>query len=113
MSQTHWDVARLVQDLNIKELKYVWIDELCLWGDGVKDTTRAVSNMDSIYAAALFTVVAADGTNAHGGLTATATHRRKIGDQMRTKFLPGVEWGVVRTVYSHMGENIYATRAWT
>jgi hypothetical protein len=115
MSQTHWDIIKLVQDLNMgHKLKHVWIDELCLLGDAVNDPTHAVSNMDRIYAAALFTVIAADGNDAHSGLTATTTQRRKVGDQMRTKVLPGVEWGVVRTVYNHMGEtNVYSTRAWT
>jgi hypothetical protein len=115
MSQTHWDVVTMVQDLNMGNgLRHVWIDELCLWGNGTKDPTHAVSNMDRIYAAALFTVIAADGKDARSGLTATTTHRRTVGDQMRAKVLPGVEWGVVRTAYNHIGEeNVYSTRAWT
>jgi hypothetical protein len=115
MAQTHWDAVSLVRDLKMgNKLKHVWIDELCLYGDGVNDPSHAVNNMDRIYAAALFTVIAADGNDAHSGLTATTTQRRKVGDQMRTKVLPGVEWGVVRTVYNHMGENnVYSTRGWT
>lgn len=119
MCQTHWDVITLVKKLDIWNIKHVWIDELCLVNDSkdltkAKDLTNAMDNMDRIYAAAQFTIIAADGDNPHGGITATTTHRRKVNDQMRATVLPGVEWGLVRSVYNHLMEgNLYGTRGWT
>ena len=48
--------------------KYLWVDSLCICQDDMENKMSQIMNMGNIYSQALFTIVAASGTNADAGL---------------------------------------------
>lgn len=48
--------------------RYLWVDSLCITQDDIESLSRHIRHMASIYEAAFFTIVAADGTNANHGI---------------------------------------------
>lgn len=59
--------------------RYLWVDSLCITQDDTESLNRHIRHMASIYEAALFTIVAADGMDAnHGilGLRGVSTARK-------------------------------------
>lgn len=59
--------------------RYLWVDSLCITQDDAESLNRHIRHMASIYEAALFTIVAADGMDAnHGilGLRGVSTARK-------------------------------------
>ncbi|KAI7782019.1 hypothetical protein LA080_013957 [Diaporthe eres] len=48
--------------------RYLWVDSLCIMQDDAECLERHICHMASIYAAALFTIVAADGADADHGI---------------------------------------------
>lgn len=59
--------------------RYLWVDSLCIKQDDAESLARHIRHMVSIYEAALFTIVAADGADAnHGipGLRGVSTARK-------------------------------------
>lgn len=48
--------------------RYLWVDALCITQDDIESLTRHIRHMASIYESALFTIVAADGTDANHGI---------------------------------------------
>lgn len=48
--------------------RYLWVDSLCITQNDAESLTRHIRHMASIYEAALFTIVAADGKDANHGI---------------------------------------------
>lgn len=48
--------------------RYLWVDSLCITQDDIESLTRHIRHMASIYEAAVFTIVAADGKDANHGI---------------------------------------------
>lgn len=48
--------------------RYLWVDSLCITQDDAESLARHIRYMTSIYEAAVFTIVAADGTDANHGI---------------------------------------------
>lgn len=58
--------------------KYLWVDSLCIVQDDENDKASQIQDMDSIYALALATIVAADGSHANHGLAGWTDNPRKV-----------------------------------
>lgn len=48
--------------------RYLWIDALCILQENTHESREQIANMDAVYGSALFTIVAAQGSNATAGL---------------------------------------------
>ena len=101
--QTIRDSMKLVPALNER---YLWVDRFCIVQDHPAKHT-VISRMDSIYANAYCTIIAADGNHAdHGlrGVQLSRTSRQQIVDLPQCSF---VTW----TFYGSSSK--YHTRGWT
>ncbi|KAI1414331.1 heterokaryon incompatibility protein-domain-containing protein [Hypoxylon sp. FL1857] len=100
------DAISLVRDM---ELRYLWVDSLCLVQDDREDVMKGINVMDSVYEQCLFSIVAsADPTQ---GLPGVQRPRRV--SQISCDVLPGI-----RLLLSHRMEELieltpYHQRAWT
>ncbi|KAF1349442.1 HET-domain-containing protein, partial [Lizonia empirigonia] len=67
------DLPRTVQEAievcRALSMRYLWVDALCIIQEGGEDFAREVANMGAIYAGSLFTVAAADSTDAEDYFT--------------------------------------------
>lgn len=65
------DLPRTVQEAievcRALSMRYLWVDALCIIQEDSEDFTREVANMGAIYTGSLFTVAAADSTDAESG----------------------------------------------
>lgn len=59
------DAIVLTRNLSFR---YLWVDQLCIIQDDTENKMTHIARMDSIYANASITIVAADGENSHQGL---------------------------------------------
>jgi hypothetical protein len=69
------DAASLVYLLGYQ---YLWVDSLCIIQDDENDKYSQIQYMDSIYALALVTIIAADGSHANHGLAGWTDNPRKV-----------------------------------
>ena len=109
-------IPRTIQDAilltaNLGE-KYLWVDSLCICQDETEKKTKQIMNMGNIYSQALFTIVAASGTNANAGLPGVRAFSRKSKQRMEcvqgmilANELPQLE-DVIKQSY-------WNTRGWT
>lgn len=63
------------------DLRYLWVDALCIVQDSEKDKHKQIDRMDGIYSSALLTIVAASGKHADDGL-AGISRARKISQRV-------------------------------
>ena len=84
------------------EIRYLWIDSLCIVQDDDEDWRRESANMDEIYQNAFLTISALNSTNCDSGLYRTAlrqAHRLELVDE------PGCRRNIyVRERLKHPGE---------
>ena len=102
------DSVQVTLDLNIK---YLWIDKYCIDQFDEQDKTIQTGQMDSIYANAVVTIIAAAGDGPHHGLPGVDGTLRsmqpalKIGDHLIASMLrPGAD---------AVSKSKWATRGWT
>ncbi|KAF7539254.1 hypothetical protein G7Z17_g12456 [Cylindrodendrum hubeiense] len=50
------------------QIKYLWVDSLCIIQDDETDMLETIDKMDSIYGESVLTIVAASGVDAHSGI---------------------------------------------
>lgn len=113
LPRTFQDAFKVVQMLG---LDYLWVDALCLVGkpENSEDKKEGIANMDRIYEGAVVTIIAADHSDANGGIT--AIYERNTSDfQTRMTIPSGHQWGLVTGVnrHLHMSTEKYTTRGWT
>ncbi|KAJ4987611.1 heterokaryon incompatibility protein [Stagonosporopsis vannaccii] len=65
LSKTVVEAVEVCRGLNIR---YLWVDALCIMQEDNEDFAHEVSRMGSIYAGALITVAAADSEHCHSGI---------------------------------------------
>ncbi|KAF2087690.1 HET-domain-containing protein, partial [Saccharata proteae CBS 121410] len=94
--------------------RYLWVDSLCIVQDDFATQAAAISSMDSIYADALFTIIAAHGDSANAGLPGVRKGSRVHLQQRITTsqgdILSTIDSGSLR---SGISRSTWNTRAWT
>lgn len=105
------DTIDLVRRLGFQ---YLWVDSLCIIQDSAKSWQLNAYNMDLIYGNAVFTVCAADGSNASTGLEAMdETMRVQRRDQYIYHCTEDVRLMVTRPPEMYIKSSKWNTRAWT
>lgn len=105
------DAIDLVRRLGFQ---YLWVDSLCIIQDSPRSWTLNAYKMDLIYGNAVFTICAADGSNASTGLEAMdkATGTGS-GDQHIADCTEDVRLMVSRPPEMYIKSSKWNTRAWT
>ncbi|KAH8667679.1 heterokaryon incompatibility protein-domain-containing protein [Ilyonectria robusta] len=91
--------------------RYLWVDSLCIVQDDPVHKETEIGRMASIYANALLTIIASDGTDANDGLPGLSglTGPRSATQVVHT-LRPGIQ--VVENI-SHAESTKWKTRGWT
>ena len=112
LSKTIADAMQLIEQLG---LRYLWVDALCINQDDLSDKERHIARMGFVFQNALFTIIAASGSDCDAGLPGI-----RSGTRFKRQIL--VEAGNITLLSSvqHPYENIltpdtskWARRAWT
>jgi hypothetical protein len=110
LPNTTKDAMHVVRELG---LQYLWTDSLCILQDDVREMAPALRRMDLIYAAAYFTIVAADGRSVAAGLAGCNPDRRRqvpplfrYSDEMQLLV-------VLETLPDVLHLCVWSTRLWT
>ena len=72
---TIWDALEVTREI---ELRYLWIDSLCIQQDDPVETKHQVTHMHNIFGSAYVTIVAAQGDSAGSGLFGTSFRPREV-----------------------------------
>ena len=104
------DAMQVVRKL---DLQYLWTDSLCILQDDMQEMAPQLRRMDLIYAAAYFTIVAADGSSVAAGLAGTSSQRQRqapvpvrYSDEMQLMLVP-------ETLPDVLLHCPWSTRLWT
>ena len=107
--QTIKDAMRLV---NLLGQRYLWVDCLCIVQDDHESMNSNIGRMDTIYANAYFTIIAADGDNADYGLRGIGggSQPRHI-SQSIIEYGPGKQ--VIGLAFNMVEYSVWSKRGWT
>ncbi|KAG4432129.1 hypothetical protein IFR05_012384 [Cadophora sp. M221] len=109
LPQTVRDAMKLCVELGER---YLWVDSLCIVQDDPVFQKQQIDIMDTIYAAATFTIVAAAGNHANAGLPGISTWSRSI--QRQTITLQDIEVSNTIPVMKDTVEiSVWNSRGWT
>jgi len=103
------DAITLCQKL---DMRYLWVDSLCLLQNDEGDVRRGVAVMDHIYERAWLTVIAACGHDANAGLPGVRAGTRAEQANAREVY-PGLLIGAYTSPEHLVLSSVYNTRAWT
>jgi hypothetical protein len=106
---TIFDAMALVHGL---QERYLWVDSLCLLQDDADELQECTAIMDLFYEMAIFTIVAANGTDAHSGLQGMSPRSRPVSRSVR-EVVPGLRLTTTVSVDTPLRVSLYSTRAWT
>ncbi|KAK0121897.1 hypothetical protein ONS95_010174 [Cadophora gregata] len=91
--------------------QYLWVDALCIIQDDEVNVASQISQMQSIYRFADFTIVAASGVDSNAGLPGIQT-ARKVSQHMEK--IQGLRLVTTLPPFEHIQETSrWSTRAWT
>ena len=91
--------------------QYLWVDALCIIQDDKADVASQISQMQSIYRFADFTIVAASGVDSNAGLPGLRTPRQ-VSQHMEK--IQGLRLITTLPPFEHIQETSrWSTRAWT
>lgn len=112
-----WDrIPETIRDaillLRKMELKYLWVDCLCLVQDDPVDMDGGVQMMDAIFEHSLFTLIAASGTNSNSGLPGVRDGSRSP-MQITCDLGSGLRLLLVHPIDQLLAKTKYNKRAWT
>jgi hypothetical protein len=109
LPRTLRDAILLAKRLNIR---FLWIDALCLLQNSSDDLEKGVNVMDQVYERAWITIVAANGHDANAGLPGV-----QPGERPRRSLVRLVDQGLSIGVYAgtelQLVRSVYESRAWT
>lgn len=109
-------IPRTIQDAilltaNLGET-YLWVDSLCICQDETENKMKQIMNMGNIYSQALFTIVAAAGTNANAGLPGVRAFSRN--STQRTEYVQGmILANELPQLEDVIEQSYWNTRGWT
>ena len=75
LPQTFQDAIRLTRSL---EIRYLWIDALCIIQDSLEDFSKEARGMSNLYQRSWMTIAAIDSADCFGGLFRTRTSRSAL-----------------------------------
>ncbi|RKL35892.1 hypothetical protein BFJ72_g8592 [Fusarium proliferatum] len=111
LPQTILDAIRVTRELGIR---YIWIDALCIMQDDKDDKARIISNMGTIYANAMLSIMASSNVNPTDGLPGVGVPRSQ---EQSIEKLQGITLAVAfqdaRQKYFDIEDRLWNTRAWT
>ena len=91
---------------------YLWVDSSCICQDDIENKMSQILNMGNIYSRALFTIVAASGTNANAGLPGVRPFSRD--STQRTECVQGIVLANELPQFEDVIKQSYwNTRGWT
>lgn len=107
--QTIADAIYLAKQL---EIRYLWVDSICIIQDDDFDKCRQLPMMDEIYQQAYLVIIAATGKDADAGLPGTTIPRTGI--NQRSESIGGIDFNTSSLALRRALENSkWATRGWT
>ncbi|WAO85978.1 HET domain-containing protein [Fusarium falciforme] len=109
LPRTICDAVTLCRMLNVR---YLWVDALCLLQNDPEDLERGVDVMDQIYERAWLTIFAATGTDANAGLPGVQVGSRRPAN-LALEVQPGILLGVCAGLDSLLEDSMYSSRGWT
>lgn len=102
-------IAHAIEVTAALGLRYLWIDALCIIQDSTEDKVRVLSNMDTIYASASITIVAAGAREADGGLWDQQRQQQQIVEELGGLCFVATE----PDVFHVLSKSLWYTRGWT
>ncbi|KAK3306247.1 heterokaryon incompatibility protein-domain-containing protein [Chaetomium strumarium] len=109
LPRTLQDAILLAKRLNIR---FLWVDALCLLQNSSDDLEKGVNVMDQIYERAWISIVAANGHDSNAGLPGVQPGER-AGRVLVKQVKQGVSMGVYVGTELQLQRSVYETRAWT
>ncbi|KAF4439486.1 hypothetical protein F53441_12593 [Fusarium austroafricanum] len=111
LPQTILDAIKVTRELGVR---YIWIDALCITQDDDDDKAKIISNMGTIYANAMLSIMASTNINPTDGLPGVGVLRSQ---EQNIEKLQGLTLAVAfqdpRQMYSNIEDRLWNTRAWT
>ena len=107
LPRTVQDAITLTRSLGVP---YLWVDALCLIQNSKYDLQMGIEDMLMIYDNALFTIVAAAGSDANADLPGVRPGTRDLMKQSEN-LGQGIRAVVIRSLDSHLTQSKYMTRA--
>lgn len=107
LPQTIHDSIEVTKALN---LRYLWVDSLCITQDDTKTKMDLIGSMDKIYSNAGVTLVAATGNGADSGLSGWSN---RLGRNQHCIDMDGLRLGLVPNYTSELERCEHSQRAWT
>ncbi|MCJ1429244.1 hypothetical protein MMC29_007157 [Sticta canariensis] len=109
-------IARTILDAIIltrmANLRYIWVDSLCIVQDDEAEKLRLIDEMASVYLAAVITIIAAAGDSASACLPGIQPKSRKI-EQDIARVSPGLSLVLPRHLRTDIDSSTWNTRGWT
>jgi hypothetical protein len=94
--------------------RYLWADMICICQDDDVAKHREINRMDEIYAGAILTIIAADGTDADAGLRGFRNSAIPVPRSFKHKVIKfGIDEELVSVVPLYFNSGPWAERAWT
>ncbi len=109
MPRSIQDAIAIVGNL---EIRYLWINAMCLVQDDEEDKQRGINIMDEIYERSWLTIIAACGHDANAGLPGVHDLSRKMSrTPIEVKY--GMSLGIVTDMVRLVERSVHYSRAWT
>lgn len=109
IARTILDAIDLTRKAN---LRYIWVDRLCIVQDDEAEKLRLIDEMASVYLAAVITIIAAAGDSASAGLPGIQPNSRKI-EQDIARVSPELSLVLQRRLRTGIDSSTWNTRGWT
>ena len=103
------DAIELVHRL---EIRYLWVDAICLVQDDEEDKQRGIDIMDEVYERSWLTIIAVCGHDANAGLPGLHDLSREM-SRTTVEVKRGTSLGIVTDMVKLLERSVYYSRAWT